>query len=989
MSWNLYACFGTYEGSFRFTHTETAPVMPDILISRDAIFRAKNYLLAIAINDYQHESDLYNCVKDAEDLIHMLTSEFDFNRENVSFLCGGEVRDEFQDLLAKNAQGEALKPNRRSIIRSLLDVAKRIAEDVKKDKDLKVNLILYYSGHGYFDKFLNQGYWIPWDAEKHDFASYISNSTLRDFLNRIPTHHTVLLADSCFSGSLFMTGEGKSVASSRLEKDKSRWGITAGRNEVVSDGKLGENSPFLKAILEELSRFDVIPISDLGNKVLERVAANDKQTPRAEPLRISGHEGGQYVFRKRKSARKNMEIGIRLMELAELAPEYDRYSAANDQFSVAHHLFKSEGKKKELLDCTRWQVKALCGMGALARACEQIGNTLEVLGGYEPAKELMDQLVKITYLDQKLLGETDFDQTQYALEKARQLGVKNPVFSEIETEIQETYGDVHLFSVGINKYNRPVPPLRSCLKDVENIHQAIQTHFERVNWEGEFHFCSLLDEEARRDSLLNELTNYGRNLSPDDLFIFSFSGHGIGEKENRKIDFLVPQDFDPKEWETISAEELLAVFDEYPTDRKLLIIDADVNHAVVSLTEEKGYAFISGGQPGDMIGDTREGGFFTIHFADLLRNPVEPSRFWDTLTSNVNRARKEQTPGYAHPHKFLRYFKMREALTPVLRTVYGPVKTKWKLEERNSLIESIEFSNRPYSQEEILSLARTLYKQEQYPFALKAYSAFIERVEKDGEGHGTELWKVYHEKALLHLEFAELEQAEKCLHESIEQIGDERLKVSHSLKRLLKKIQASKAEEKYALLVSTDPSADSILSGWETRLSDLGFKEIKVIKGDKVDKETLVQEFTWIADKAIMHPSFFCFIGDGELSDKGLPDTLLTFPENKDEHYGVALSELKPLCKHSSHLLSVLEVDFKNQDDSSNSLSEIQEPPLGNACFLSATKPPKGGRPLFQRWRENASLSKTMQAVLTNEEAPEFSELVKLISDELSVEEFI
>ena len=181
------------------------------------------------------------------------------------------------------------------------------------------------------------------------------------------------------------------------------------------------------------------------------------------------------------------------------------------------HLFKSEGKTKELLDCTKWQIKALCGMGALARACEQIGNTLEVLRDYEPAKELMDQLIKITYLDQKMSGEIDFFRTEQALDKAKELKEKNPVFSEIETEIQELYGDVHLFSVGINKYKRPVPPLRSCLKDVENIHQAIQTHFERVNWEGEFHFYSLLDEEARRDRLLKELKNYGRNLSPDDL----------------------------------------------------------------------------------------------------------------------------------------------------------------------------------------------------------------------------------------------------------------------------------------------------------------------------------------------------------------------------------------------------------------------------------------------------------------------------------------
>ncbi|MEM7513283.1 MAG: hypothetical protein AAF388_20305, partial [Bacteroidota bacterium] len=271
--------------------------------------------------------------------------------------------------------------------------------------------------------------------------------------------------------------------------------------------------------------------------------------------------------------------------------------------------------------------------------------------------------------------------------------------------------------------------------------------------------------------------------------------------------------------------------------------------------------------------------------------------------------------------------------------------------------------------------------------ALESYSDFFKRAKQSKEtGHGIEIWKVYQEQALLQIEFADLEKAEKSLHEAIKWIGDDHLKVTHSLKRLLKKVQASKEEEKYALLISTDSSADNIISGWHSRLSDLGFTEIRAFKGNEVDKDTLVNEFTWIAEKAIIHPSFFCFVGEGELSEKGLPETILAFQEKKEEDYGVTLSELQALSEHASHLLSVLEVDFGAKGET-ESLLGIEKPLLGNACFLSAAKTKKGGKPLYQRWEGNNSLSETMQAVLEREKSPEFAELVRLVSDELSVYE--
>ena len=78
---------------------------------------------------------------------------------------------------------------------------------------------------------------------------------------------------------------------------RDRWGLTAGRNEIATDGQPGGNSPFAESILYELRNANgPVGVAELCYKVLEIVAANADQTPRGEPLKIDGHRGGQFVF---------------------------------------------------------------------------------------------------------------------------------------------------------------------------------------------------------------------------------------------------------------------------------------------------------------------------------------------------------------------------------------------------------------------------------------------------------------------------------------------------------------------------------------------------------------------------------------------------------------------------------------------------------------------------------------------------------------------
>jgi hypothetical protein len=123
--------------------------------------------------------------------------------------------------------------------------------------------MIYYSGHGYFDQLLNEGYWIPAEANVNSTGEYLSNSDILKLIANINSRHTFLVADACFSGSLF--ADSKRGYADNVERYRSRWGLASGRLEVVSDGSVGQNSPFASAVLEFLktNRKEKFAISEL------------------------------------------------------------------------------------------------------------------------------------------------------------------------------------------------------------------------------------------------------------------------------------------------------------------------------------------------------------------------------------------------------------------------------------------------------------------------------------------------------------------------------------------------------------------------------------------------------------------------------------------------------------------------------------------------------------------------------------------------------
>lgn len=240
-------------------------------IARRPEKKGNNHLLVIAIDDYKHCTPLNNAVLDAEAFIDVMLTRYHFEKEHLTFI--------------KNAEA-----TKKAIENAFLKLVKTITPDD--------NLVVYFSGHGRYDEHFG-GNWVPVDAgaSDDDWPDYLSNDLIKSHFGRIKSLHTFLIADSCFSGSLFIDKSKDKFSGDRRDTEPSRWGLTSGKKEIVSDGIPGNHSPFAKALLHVLQKAEKPPtVMHICDLVLEKVTANAQQTPMGSPLSIPGHQGGQLVF---------------------------------------------------------------------------------------------------------------------------------------------------------------------------------------------------------------------------------------------------------------------------------------------------------------------------------------------------------------------------------------------------------------------------------------------------------------------------------------------------------------------------------------------------------------------------------------------------------------------------------------------------------------------------------------------------------------------
>lgn len=184
--------------------------------------------------------------------------------------------------------------------------------EYRKNLDEHDNLLIYYAGHGEIDRANLRGHWLPIDAEADSDANWISNVTITDLLNAMSVKHALVIADSCYSGTLTrsslanldpgVSDDARTKWLQAIVQSRVRTVLTSGGVQPVMDGGGGQHSVFAQSLIEVLrDNEDAIEAQrvyrEVAARVLDRASRFEiDQRPEYAPLRFAGHESGDFVF---------------------------------------------------------------------------------------------------------------------------------------------------------------------------------------------------------------------------------------------------------------------------------------------------------------------------------------------------------------------------------------------------------------------------------------------------------------------------------------------------------------------------------------------------------------------------------------------------------------------------------------------------------------------------------------------------------------------
>ena len=172
------------------------------------------------------------------------------------------------------------------------------------------NLLIYYAGHGIVDSVTEQGYWLPVDADQNNPANWISNTDVTTMLRAIRARQVMVVADSCYSGTLvrmasarMQTSRNKVAWIKRILGKRGRTALVSGGLEPVVDSGTGtDRSVFAKAFITALQEnTGILEGHALFDKIKRPVVLNTNQTPQYSDIRMAGHEGGEFMFVRRNA----------------------------------------------------------------------------------------------------------------------------------------------------------------------------------------------------------------------------------------------------------------------------------------------------------------------------------------------------------------------------------------------------------------------------------------------------------------------------------------------------------------------------------------------------------------------------------------------------------------------------------------------------------------------------------------------------------------
>lgn len=238
---------------------------------QESIIRpGKDFLLVIGINKYTNWPHLNNATTDARDFSTLMINDFGFVKENVI------------ELMDSNATRKNIYSQFKHMLDSLTE----------NDR-----LLIYFSGHGYYDASLDLGYWIPIDAENDASDRYLNNLEITRMIQKMKAKNIFVIADACYSGQLL-----RDMHKENGGTYKSRMVLCSGKLQPVADGVPGSNSPFAKQVLLFLRQTTgpTLLASDMIQQVKRSFSATATQKPVGGAIDEVGDENGDFEFLRKK-----------------------------------------------------------------------------------------------------------------------------------------------------------------------------------------------------------------------------------------------------------------------------------------------------------------------------------------------------------------------------------------------------------------------------------------------------------------------------------------------------------------------------------------------------------------------------------------------------------------------------------------------------------------------------------------------------------------
>ncbi|MBQ2820358.1 MAG: caspase family protein, partial [Thermoguttaceae bacterium] len=180
---------------------------------------------------------------------------------------------------------------------------------------------------------------------------------------------------------------------------------------------------------------------------------------------------------------------------------------------------------------------------------------------------------------------SEADQTYIAEKRAASRSIDDDAFEEVVEEpeagekaivVVERDGlreEAHRYAllIGVNEYNKPISSLKFCMNDMKHLAET----FEAIGFQRE-NITLMTDESASnlrptRANILNQVEMLCEMMSPEDLLIIAFSGHGVmvdgkaylcpGDANAENADSLVSRDWVYEQLETSQAAQKLMIVD--------------------------------------------------------------------------------------------------------------------------------------------------------------------------------------------------------------------------------------------------------------------------------------------------------------------------------------------------------------------------------------------------------------------------------------------